>query len=106
MQALRRKREKPAPGGDTARVRGVLREEGLFLKVHEGAGELDEGLVKAAIFIGAPQPKMFEHIVGFIKLGTVETEEKRPVFSGKRSRVGAVIGGAGLRGVPRFEPGF
>jgi hypothetical protein len=93
LEASRGEAEESAPGRSAARVRGVVGKERLFLKVHEGSGELNESLIKAPVFIGALEPEVFEDVVRFVELGLVETEKKRAVFPGKEGVLGHFCGG-------------
>lgn len=47
----------------------------LLLQMHKSACDLDEALVKEAIFIRALQPEMFQHIVRFVVLARIEAGE-------------------------------
>ena len=50
--------EEPGSGGEASTMRGVFGVKGVLLKVDEGPGELNERLIKAAVFILTLQPKM------------------------------------------------
>lgn len=71
---------------------------GMLLKMDKRPCELDQSLVKAAVMVRAPQPKMFEDIVRFVVLCAVEAKEIGAVFSGEKyvCRLSA--------GFPRSQP--
>jgi hypothetical protein len=65
-------------------VFGMLRPQELLAKVHKGSGDLDEALVKETIVVGALQPEMLQHIVGFVILARVEARKISGVIRIKR----------------------
>lgn len=75
----------------------VQGEQGMFLEVHERAGQLDQRLVETAVGICAAQPEVLQDVVGLIVLALVEQDKKGAVLFGEL--------GFGLP-VPRFQPGF
>lgn len=65
-------------------MRGVVRKKGMLLEVNEGPGELNQRLIKAAIFVLAPQPKMLQHVVSIVEVAGVETMKVGAILSGKQ----------------------
>ena len=63
---------------------GVLWVKCVLPEVHEGPSKLNQRLVKAAIFVFAPQPKMLQHVVSFVKVAGVETVKVGAILSGKQ----------------------
>jgi hypothetical protein len=69
----------------------------VLLKVYEGAGKLDEGLIEAAVGVVGLQPEVFQDIVGLVVFALVEAREEGAVLNGQ----------GGVRvGVPNSQPGF
>lgn len=75
----------------------VQGERGMFLEMHECAGQLDERLKETAVGICAAQPEVLQDVVGLVVVALVKKHKKGAVLSGES--------GFGLL-VPGFEPSF
>ena len=67
--------KKPHRRAEPRAILRVERSQKLLLQVNESARDLDEPLVKEAVFVTALEPEMLEHVVGFVVFPRIEAGE-------------------------------